>query len=140
LPGHTLSLELTDPLAELGSVRQALSEFGRQHGLSAEVVFGVAVAIDEIVTNVASYDTSGQDTRRITLRLALDGGDLRIEVCDDGRPFNPLDVPSPDTGAALEDRPVGGLGIHLVRSLMDDVAYRRQDGRNILAMRKRAAE
>jgi serine/threonine-protein kinase RsbW len=63
-----------------------------------------------------------------------------VEVEDDGRPFDPLLVPPPDLTLPLERRPIGGLGIHLIRSLMDEVAYARHDGRNVLKMAKRLAK
>ena len=67
----------------------------------------------------------------------LANGRLSAEVEDDGRPFNPLTAPAPDLTSAVEDRPVGGLGIHLVRSLMEQVDYRRESGKNHLIMSKR---
>ena len=130
-------LELTDPRSELGNIRHVLSEFGRRHDLSAALVFDVALAIEEVVTNVVSHGVTDQGALRITISLRLETADLRIQVTDSGRPFNPLVVPSPNTQLPLEDRPVGGLGVHLVRSLMDDVVYRREDGKNTLTMRRR---
>ncbi len=63
---------------------------------------------------------------------------MRVE--DDAVAFNPLEREAPDLNAPLEDRPIGGLGVHLVRKLMDDVRYERAGARNILTMRKRATE
>ena len=61
-----------------------------------------------------------------------------IEISDDGQPFNPLkDAPKPDLEAALEDRPIGGLGIHLVLTMMDEMHYRRENERNHLTLVKR---
>ena len=62
---------------------------------------------------------------------------LAIEIADDGRAFDPLQAPAPDIGASLQDRAMGGLGIYLVRKTMDTVAYRRQDGRNVVTLTKR---
>jgi len=65
--------------------------------------------------------------------------DFVVEVSDNGKPFNPLDHPEPDLNQPLEERPIGGLGIHLIRKFVDQLAYRRDAGRNILTLRKRAA-
>ena len=77
---------------------------------------------------------------RITISLLRETADLHIQVTDSGRPFNPLAVPSPDTQLPLEDRPVGGLGVHLVPPPHGRVAYRREDGKNTLTMRRRRGE
>ena len=70
------------------------------------------------------------------MTLALEGDELTIRVEDDGRAFDPLQAPPPDLDLPLEERPVGGLGIHIVRSVMDAVEYQRRGGRNVLTMRK----
>jgi serine/threonine-protein kinase RsbW len=62
---------------------------------------------------------------------------MKVEVEDDGQPFNPLEAPEADTTKPLEERTLGGLGIHLVRKLMDDLEYRRHEGKNLLVMKKR---
>ena len=87
--------------------------------------------------NVISYGYDDSDEHEIMIRLSCKGEEVTAEVEDDGRPFNPLEVAEPDTSKALEERPVGGLGIHLARKLMDDVEYKRQQEKNLLAMKKR---
>ena len=71
------------------------------------------------------------------LAVALWGGVVTAEVSDDGRAFDPLKVPPPDLESDLQSRPVGGLGVHFIKTLMDEVSYRREGGRNILTMHKR---
>jgi anti-sigma regulatory factor (Ser/Thr protein kinase) len=71
------------------------------------------------------------------VRLALDPDTLTIQVADDGVPFNPVDAPPPDLDLPIEERPIGGLGIHIVRSLVDTIEHRRDDGRNVLTMTKK---
>ena len=95
------------------------------------------LALDEVVTNVIRYAHDDGRQHPIVVRLALEQGVLTAQVEDDGRAFNPLDAPVPDIGAGIDDRPIGGLGIHLVRSVMTSVEYRREDGRNVLTMKKR---
>jgi len=70
------------------------------------------------------------------VKLTLGSGEITIEVEDDGQPFNPLEAPEPDTTKSLEDRLVGGLGVYLVRKLMDGLEYRRHEGKNLLVMKK----
>lgn len=91
----------------------------------------------EWITNVISYAYDDAREHWITVRFLTSPGQARVEVEDDGREFNPLTLPSVDTGAPLEQRAIGGLGVHLVRQLMDSVEYRRAGGRNILTMTRR---
>jgi serine/threonine-protein kinase RsbW len=94
------------------------------------------LALEEILANIISYGYADDREHEITVSLDAQPGEVRVDVEDDGRPFNPLESPEPYTGDSLEDRPVGGLGIHLVRALMDGLEYRRQGDRNLLTMKK----
>ena len=82
-----------------------------------------------------AHDDDGRE-HPIVVRLSVREGVLTAHVEDDGRAFNPLEAPAPDIDAGIDERPIGGLGIHLVRSVMSSVEYRREDGRNILIMTK----
>jgi anti-sigma regulatory factor (Ser/Thr protein kinase) len=93
--------------------------------------------LEEVLANVISYGYDDAGEHEIMLRLSCTGEEITAEVEDGGRPFNPLAAAPPDTSKSLEDRPVGGLGIHLVRALMDAVEYSQQQGRNLLVMKKR---
>ena len=70
----------------------------------------------------------------------LEDGELVAEVEDDGTPFNPLDVPAPDVTRPIEDRPIGGLGIHLTKKMVDGIDYSLRDGKNVLRLRKKLSE
>jgi anti-sigma regulatory factor (Ser/Thr protein kinase) len=75
----------------------------------------------------------------VLVSLALDNGEIALCLEDDGPAFDPLTAPMPDIDAALEDRPIGGLGIYLLREMMDALEYVRVEGRNRLTLRKRLA-
>jgi anti-sigma regulatory factor (Ser/Thr protein kinase) len=134
-----LSITLDNDRSEIARLGRLAEEFGEGQGLTPSLIFSVALALDEIVTNVIRYAFDDRERHAILVGLALEGGQLTASVEDDGRAFDPLSVPPPDIEAAIEDRPVGGLGLHLVRSLMDSVEYRRENGRNIFVMRKAVA-
>jgi anti-sigma regulatory factor (Ser/Thr protein kinase) len=94
------------------------------------------LALEEILTNIMSHGYVDEREHEIRVSLSLQPGAVRIEVEDDGRPFNPLQAPEVDTTKPLDERMAGGLGIHLVRRLMDGLEYKRERERNRLTMRK----
>jgi anti-sigma regulatory factor (Ser/Thr protein kinase) len=135
-----LKVTLKNQLAEIERVSHVVEAFGKQHGLAPRVVFEVNLALDEILTNVISYAHDDGAEHDIAVRLSLAERELRIEVEDDGRPFNPLEVAEPDITLPPENRSIGGLGLRLVRKLMTSLAYRREGGKNVFVMRRMVAE
>ena len=131
-----LSLTIANRLDELEGVAAQIDAFCAAHGLSSDIAYAFNLALDEVITNVISYAYAGSREHEIDIRLRRSPGLLIAEVADDGRPFSPLDVPPPDLDAPIEDRPIGGLGLHIVRAMMDLVEYRRQAGRNVLTLTK----
>ena len=98
----------------------------------------VTVALEEVFANVAMYAYAPDvGSVRVVCTLAKDPPSVSLTLMDRGRPFNPLLNQSPDTSLSLEDRKIGGLGVHIARSFMDSVAYRYEEGQNILTLTKR---
>ena len=135
-----ISVQLKNNISEIERLSQIVTEFGERHHLPPKVLFEVNLALEEILANIISYGYEANDEHQIVVTISLKNGELTAEVEDDGRPFNPLEAPEPDISRPLEERPVGGLGIHLVRSLMDGLEYRRQQGKNLLVMKKKVIE
>ena len=129
-------ITVRNELSELERVGAALERFGEQHGLPTRAVFELTLALDELLTNVISYAYDDGAEHGIVVRLRRPPGEVVIELEDDGRAFNPLDVAPPDFDLAMEDRPIGGLGVHIVRRVSDDLAYERTNGKNRLTLRK----
>jgi sigma-B regulation protein RsbU (phosphoserine phosphatase) len=127
---------LKNDLSEIQSLHRAVIEFGEKHRLPEDVVYDTRLALEEVVSNVIRHGYEDDNEHRIVVRLILEGRTLILEVKDDGRPFNPLEIPGPDTGVPLEERVHGGLGIFLTRRAMDGMEYRREQGQNILIMKK----
>lgn len=94
------------------------------------------LAVEETVVNVIDYAYPLGINGNITVKMMWDGNTLKIVVVDTGVMFDPTLVETPDTSLMVEERRVGGLGIHLVRKLMDSVNYEREDGKNILTLVK----
>ena len=95
------------------------------------------VALEEHLTNVLNYGYEASAPRRVVVDLKLDNGSLCVDVADDGKPYDPLARPPVDTSLPLEEKPIGGLGVHLMRQFMDELSYAREAGKNVLRMRKR---
>jgi anti-sigma regulatory factor (Ser/Thr protein kinase) len=132
-----LEIKLNNKVSEIERFNQTLAEFGRRHGLAPKVVHDLNLALEEILTNIISYGYTDNREHEIKVRLSMQPGEVKAEVEDDGQPFNPLEVPEADTAQSLEERTIGGLGIHLVRKLMDGLEYKRQGDRNLLTIRKK---
>ncbi len=96
----------------------------------------VCIVLDEILNNISSY-AYGKETGEVTVRLSIEDfpKSCSISFVDNGIQFNPLEKASPDTSLSLEEREIGGLGIHIVKKLMDSVAYEYKDGQNILTVK-----
>lgn len=131
-----LALELMPNITELARLNTAIDAFGQGHHWSPKTLFQVKLALEEAVTNILSYGYDGQKTQLIWLKVVQEGRLLSIVLTDNGTPFDPLERPPPDLDSNLEDRMVGGLGVYLIRQMMDNVSYQRQDGCNKLCMMK----
>jgi serine/threonine-protein kinase RsbW len=136
MPAGKIVLELKNQVSEVARLQQTLAEFGQRHGLAAQAVHDLTLALEEILTNIIAHGYTDHRDHAILVRLSAHPGEVRAEVEDNGQPFNPLAAPAPDTAQSLESRPIGGLGIHLVRNLMDGLEYQRQEGKNRLLMKK----
>ena len=134
---EALSLTFPNRLTEIEKAARLIEAFGRAHNLSPEVVFSLNLALDEVVTNIITYAYDDDADHDVMVRVALDGDVVSVRVEDDGRAFNPLDAPAPDLRLGVDERPIGGLGVHIVRSVMDALEYRRDNARNIFLMTKR---
>lgn len=132
-----MEIVLTNLPEEKQRLLRGLQLFAREHELPAEVLQAADLALEEHLTNIMSYAYDEASLHRIQVRLLVQEECLEIEVEDDGKPFNPLERPRVDTTVPLQAKPIGGLGIHLMRQFMDELAYRRESNRNILCMRKR---
>ena len=127
-----LSLTVSNSLDELPRITAAVEELGDREEWPPDLAFKVNLVLDELVVNVCShaYDDGGHE---FEINVDSEPDALSIEVIDDGRPFDPLsDAPPPNLDSPLAERDVGGLGLHLVQTMMDDMKYQRKDGRNHL--------
>ena len=118
-----LQLSIPARLSEVHELARRVEEFGDAHGLPDPKVYVINLALDELITNVVMHGFGGvrNPEIRITLRMASHG--LVLVVEDNGQPFDPTRDSRPDVASSLTERPIGGLGVHLVKSFADRLSY-----------------
>ncbi len=133
---HKYSFELKSDLSELETLCQQLNKLGYVTGLSEACITDVNICLDELFTNIVSYGFTDDLEHMIRFTINVDNNVLTLNIEDEGIPFNPLEKKDPEIPADLIDVRIGGLGIHIVRKLMDDISYKRKHGKNKLTMKK----
>lgn len=131
------SIELENRLPELHRLADFIAGFGKDQGLPPDFAFALNLALDEIVTNVICYGYGDGGVHPIRVQLSRERDAVVAVIEDDARRFNPLEKATPALDQPIEDRPIGGLGMHLVRSCVDEVAYSRNNGKNRLTLKKK---
>ena len=127
---------LSNGRAGFQALMDAAEEFLRHRDVPETTTSKMMVALDEIVINILSHGArDGEPIVQIELRVSE--GAVYAEICDDGVAFDPLQNGEPDTSQSVEDRPLGGLGIHLVRTMMDGLRYDRRHRQNRLQFHKK---
>ena len=131
------SFELKSSLSELDRLCQNLETFGKKFGFSKKLIFEINLALDELFTNIISYGFKDDEEHVIRVTLTPDKNELCLCIEDDGMPFNPIDFDTPDVSCSVEECKIGGLGIHIMKKLMDDVCYERCGNKNVLNLKKK---
>ena len=130
-------IRIANELAEIGKVADLLDEFGRRHALSERVRHDMSIAVDEIISNIIHHSYRDDAEHGISLSLSLHPGELHAEIVDDGPEFDPLAHQATRPSGSVKERALGGLGLHLVTSLMDNVRYVRMgDGNHLTLVKK----
>jgi len=128
-------LTLHNNSADFARLTEFATEFCRQHKLPDEERARLLIILDELFTNVVEYGYENAAAEgHIDVALSLQAGRLTIEFIDDGRPFDPLSKPPPDLDMPTDERPLGGVGIAIVRALVDEIGYRWDGNRNCLTL------
>ena len=125
-----------EQLEELAGILETVSE---EWDIPMKVSLNLNLVLEELITNIIFYGYDDKNEHLIYIRLYKKDNEIEIQIEDDGKEFNPLLVAEPDIDESIENRKIGGLGIHFVRKIMDDMNYRRSDGKNILTLTKNIA-
>jgi serine/threonine-protein kinase RsbW len=131
-------LRLPAAMPSLTQFHQFAHEGARHAGFSEAQVHKLDLLIEELLVNVFHYAYPPGESGEAAMGYAVVSPQcLRVEIQDSGGEFNPLAAEDPDLALSTEDRPIGGLGIYLVKTMADSVSYRREDGKNILSFQLR---
>lgn len=136
-PGDTIHLSAKNDLADVLSLQDTVRDFLGRHAVQAETVFNVCLTVEEILSNTIKYGYADALPHQIAVSLTLAPDEIVLAIEDDARAFDPQSAPEPDLTLPLAQRPIGGLGLHLVRSLSSHMGYERRDDKNVLEVRFR---
>ena len=130
--GYHLTME--NDIRQISCLAGFVDRIMEENNLDPDFTMTVNLALEEAVTNVIMYAYPEGTTGKVNLDAVVEGNTLRFTLTDRGRLFDPTAAPKVDTTAGVKERPIGGLGIHMVRTIMDSVTYKRLDGKNVLIM------
>lgn len=130
-------LATTASLANLPEVMDFVQRTCDELRVEGPAAFAVRLAVEEVCSNIMSYGYAGREAGPLRLEIVVEAPDVVVRIGDRGRPFSPDDASPPDLLSPAEERRIGGLGVYLLKQMMDDVAYTTASDWNHLTMRKR---
>ena len=131
------SIILANDIAEISRLNQFVEEIGEEFSLAPDITFNLTLVLEEAVVNVINYAYPKEEHQSIYLSARLQDGSIVLVLTDTGKEFDPTMAPEADITLSAEDRPIGGLGIFLIRQIMNEVKYERIEGKNVLTLEKK---
>ena len=131
------SLTLPNDVEAIPRLASFVEEVAESYGADLSVTMSINLALEEAVVNVMNYAYPQGTYGEIDITATFCDNAIIFTISDTGTPFDPTKVTDPDTTLSAEDRPIGGLGIHLVRQIMDEVSYSYENNHNILTLKKK---
>ena len=131
------SIILANDISEIARLNEFVEEIGNEFSLSPEVVFNLTLVLEEAVVNIINYAYPKEDHESIYLSAKLHKDSIMLVLTDTGKEFDPTMAPEADITLSADERPIGGLGIFLIRQIMNEVKYERIEGKNVLTLEKK---
>ena len=128
---------LANDINEICRLNQFVDEMGEEFSLAPDIVFNLNLVLEEAVVNIINYAYPKEEHETIYLSAKLLEGSIVLVLTDTGKEFDPTLVPEADITLSAEQREIGGLGIFLIRQIMNEVKYERIEGKNVLTMEKK---
>ena len=130
-------LSIENKIENLNKLAEFIENFGEEHELSPKNIFELNLILDELITNIISYAYEDDSDHIIELDINKEKDELKIQLIDDGKEFNPLEKEEVKLDEDLDERKIGGLGIHIVKEKTDEIKYKRESNKNILMLKKK---
>ena len=130
------TVQITNQRDQVDTVRKFFDDYSKENKLTEKTVHDIQMALDELLTNIVNYGYEDSDEHKIDVRFGINDDAVRVEIIDDSKPYNILEKENPDISLSVEDKPIGGLGIFLIKKLMSNVDYYTKEGKNHLVMTK----
>lgn len=130
------TLIIQNEINELNRLAQFIEELGEELQLKPDLVFNLNLVLEEAVSNIILYAYPKQMCNEITIQADWSEQSLIFTITDTGKPFDPTQVAEADITLSAEERPIGGLGIFLIKQIMNEVEYQRIEGRNVFTLKK----
>ena len=131
------SIILANDISEITRLNEFSDEIGNDFSLSPDIVFNLNLVLEEAVVNVINYAYPKEDHQYIYLSATMKDGSIVLVLTDTGKEFDPTAAPEADITLSADERQIGGLGIFLIRQIMNEVKYERIEGKNILTLEKK---
>jgi len=129
-----VQLLLANSVSELGPALDRIESVLTETGADDQIVFRIRLALDELLTNSITHGFPQGGEHEIRIDLMLDPDHVAVDIIDDGLPFDPFQPRQVDIDAPIEERAIGGLGLHFVRELIPELSYRRVGDHNIVSL------
>ena len=130
------TVRITNQRDQIDTVRKFFDDYSKENKLTEKTVHDIQMALDELLTNIVNYGYEDTDEHQIDIHFGVNDDAVKVEIVDDSKPYNILEKDNPDISLSMEDKPIGGLGIFLIKKLMAHVDYYTEEGKNHLVMTK----
>jgi anti-sigma regulatory factor (Ser/Thr protein kinase) len=130
------TVRITNQRDQIDTVRKFFDDYSKENKLTEKTVHDIQMALDELLTNIVNYGYEDTDEHQIDIHFGVNDDAVKVEIVDDSKPYNILEKDNPDISLSMEDKPIGGLGIFLIKKLMSNVDYYTEEGKNHLVMIK----
>ena len=131
------SIVLANDISEITRLYEFIENMGNDFSLSPDIVFNLNLVLEEAVVNIINYAYPKEEHQYIYLSASMKDGSIVLVLTDTGKEFDPTAAPEADITLSAEDRQIGGLGIFLIRQIMNEVKYERIEGKNVLTLEKK---
>ena len=131
------SIILANDISEITRLYEFIEEMGNDFSLSPDIIFNLNLVLEEAVVNVINYAYPKEEHQYIYLSATMKDGSIVLVLTDTGKEFDPTAAPEADITLSADERQIGGLGIFLIRQIMNEVKYERIEGKNVLTLEKK---